>query len=364
MFENIAGQESAKGILESMITSGNIPHALLFAGPYGVGKGEMAIDLASKLLCENGPDSGCAECSACHRASKLEHPDLHILFPFRAPPQSAERRSAWVDELSNHRKLLSGEAYPPVLYEKSSSIVRNLVDEVRERLLESSFEGGRRVCIIFNADKLNPTTSNLLLKILEEPPAGVHFILTTERISSVLPTIISRSSVIKLRRLHENEIKSYLDNFEELDQEKIISYAKSAGGSIKTAKALAFENKGEMIQRSYELYNDVANGGPEDAVSNALLFARSREIVEAEEIINGFVFCTKSVLDKKLGIFNEKNDISKTPDTIKVLSNRTDIPSLNRLSAKLEDGLEMLGRNVNISTVMTTIFYGINDTYR
>lgn len=361
MFESVVGQENARKVLEAMITSGNVPHALLFAGPYGVGKGEMAFDLARKLLCENGPESECTTCSACYRASKLEHPDLHVLFPFRARPNKAEKQALWPDELFEHRKRLSQESYPPVIYEKSRQIVKELVTEVRERLLESSFEGGRRVCIILNADKLNDTTSNLLLKILEEPPANVHFILTTERVSSVLPTITSRSSVIRFRRLMEDEIKSFLETFRELEPEKIVSYSTAAGGSIKTAKALAFDNKAEVLSKSFDLYRAVAVGEPEDAVSNALSFAWSRELTEAEELINGFAMYTKFVLENKLSIYNKRNKYS---DTIDTLGSYTDIPSLNRLSAKLEDGLEMLGRNVNISTVMTSIFYGINDTYR
>ena len=71
--------------------------------------------------------------------------------------------------------------------------------------------------------------------------------------------------------------------------------------------------------------------------------------------------CTKSVLENKLGIAQERNEIT---DTINSLSNITDISHLNRLSARLEEGLEMLGRNVNVSTVMTSIFYGINTAYR
>lgn len=361
MIESVVGQENAKKVLEAMMTSGNVPHALLFAGPYGVGKGEMAFDLARKLLCENGPESECTTCSACYRASKLEHPDLHVLFPFRARPKKAEKQALWADELFEHRKRLSQESYPTITYEKSRQIVKELVTEVRERLLESSFEGGRRVCIILKADKLNDTTSNLLLKILEEPPANVHFILTTERVSSVLPTITSRSSVIRFRRLMEDEIKSFLETFRELEPEKIVSYSKAAGRSIKTAKALAFGNKAEVLSKSFDLYRAVAVGEPEDAVSNPLSFAWSRELTEAEELINVFAMYTKFVLENKLGIYNKRN---KYFDTIDTLGSYTDILSLNRLSVKLEDGLEMLGRNVNISTVMTSIFYGINDTYR
>ena len=80
MFDDVVGQENAKKVLMSMLESDTIPHAFLFAGPYGVGKGEMAFDLARKLLCDEGLKSECTSCNSCNRASKLEHPDLHILF--------------------------------------------------------------------------------------------------------------------------------------------------------------------------------------------------------------------------------------------------------------------------------------------
>lgn len=86
MFEQIVGQEQAKKTLGAMLETGRIPHALLFAGPWGTGKGEMAFELARMLLCQNGSVSGCSTCAPCMRASRLEHPDLHILFPFRGKP--------------------------------------------------------------------------------------------------------------------------------------------------------------------------------------------------------------------------------------------------------------------------------------
>jgi len=361
MFDGIIGQENAKRVLGSMIASGNIPHTLLFVGPYGVGKGETAFDMARMLLCENGPESECTTCSACYRASKLEHPDLHILFPFKNQPEKAENRARWFEEFFEHIKLLSEETYPTVVYEKARWIVKVLVNEVRERLLESSFEGGRKICVILSADKLNKTTGNSLLKILEEPPDDVHFILTTERLSSVIPTITSRSSVVRFRRLREDEIITYLEANWELEPGKIVSYAKASGGSIKTAKALAFDNRAEVLSRSFDLYRSVALGEQEEVVSNAFTFLRSKDLIEVEELINGFAVCTKSVLENKLGIDNSRNEYS---DMTSTLSSRADISSLNELSARFEEGLEMLGRNVNIGTVMTSIFYGIYDAYR
>ena len=77
--------------------------------------------------------------------------------------------------------------------------------------------------------------------------------------------------------------------------------------------------------------------------------------------MKGFAICTKSVLENKLGITEDRNNC---PETLNSLCNYTDILYLSRLSARLEKGLEMLGRNVNVSTVMISVFYEINDTFR
>ena len=361
MFENIIGQESVKKTIGSMIETGCIPHALLFVGPYGVGKGETALDLARMLLCENGPDSGCSTCSSCSRSAKIEHPDLHVLFPFRARPKKAENYAAWADELVNHRKILGEESYAPIVYEKGRQIVVDLAGEVHERLQESSFEGGNKVCVILYADRLNPQTANSMLKILEEPPAGVHFILTSERLSSVLPTITSRASVVRFRRFTETEIVSCLENVFGIEPDKSVSYATLAEGSLKTAKAFVFDNKAAVRSKAFDLYKTVALGNSDEVVTQILPFSRSRDVTEAEELIGGFALSTRSVFEKKCGMDCHDGNYS---ESITMLSGLTDIGALKDLSFRLEEGLEMLGRNVNISTVMTSIFYEINDTYK
>ncbi|MDP2983987.1 MAG: DNA polymerase III subunit [Candidatus Latescibacter sp.] len=358
MFDRIVGQENVKKVLASMLETGKIPHALLFAGPYGAGKGETALEFARMLLCTNGPLSGCTSCSACIRSSRIEHPDLHLLFPFRSRPVKDD--GEWYEDIQKHRKLIR-EGYQPVEYEKNRQIVIDLVSEVQERLMESSFEGGRRVCIIFQADRLNDKTGNMLLKILEEPPDDVHFILTTERISSVLPTIVSRASVLRFRRLKEKEIEEYLKNFPDLTAEQMKSCALFGEGSIKTAKAFAFQNKEDGRTKSYEIYRNVALGGPDAVTANAAPFLWSREVRDAEEIINGFALCTRSVLELKSGICKNENVL---PQSMRELADATNLASLHRLSGRLENAIEMLGRNVNISNVMTKLLYEIHDTYR
>jgi DNA polymerase III delta' subunit len=360
VFDRIAGQEQVKKVLVSMLETGKIPHALLFSGPYGSGKGEMALEFARMLLCTEGPLSGCDKCSSCYRASRLEHPDLHVLFPFRSRPSTKDKEAEWLGDLQKHHESLK-EDYQPYIYEKARSIVKELVNEVYERLLESSFEGGRRVCIIHLAERLNRTTGNMLLKILEEPPEGVYFILTTERLSSVLPTIVSRSSTLRFRRLTEKEIENYLKIFPDLTEEQRKTSSHFGEGSIKTAKAYALQNKDDKRTRSFEIYRNVALGGQEEVIANASPFQWAKNVPEVEELIRGFALLTRSILEFKAGVCNNEME---HPSALTELAEAANLNSLHRLSVSIESSLEMLGRNVNISMVMTKLLYEINDTYR
>ncbi len=341
-----------------MLESGRTPHALLFAGPWGVGKGETALELARMLLCQNGPASGCSQCAPCIRAARLEHPDLHILFPFRAKPESND--GEWFEELARQKQILA-EPYAPVVYEKGRQIVTYQVVEARERLLESSLEGGRKVCVILSADRLNPKTANALLKTLEEPPEGVHFILTAERVSSVLPTIVSRASVLRFRRLRVTEIADWLGRHPELTPEKRLACARLGEGSIKAAKAFAFERREDIRAVSRDLYEKTALGGADAVVAHAASFLGSKDVLDAEELITGFTLLTRSVAEWKCGLGPEDEG---RIESIRRLADSTDIDSLTKLAASLEKGLEMLNRNVNISMIMTKLLYEIHDTYR
>jgi DNA polymerase-3 subunit delta' len=360
LFESVVGQEQAKKTLRATIESGRIPHTLLFAGPNGVGKGETALELARMLLCTEGVASECDSCGSCHRAAKIEHPDLHVLFPFRAPPDGSSEYQKWMETLQEHRELIAREKYPPVVYEKSRSIVIDIVNDVYVRLMESSFEGGRRVCVIFHADKLNVKTANTLLKILEEPPDGVHFILTTENLSSVLPTITSRSSIIRFRRLTAREVDEYLAGMGVGDSRQRQAAAAVSDGSLKTAKAVALSDSSERYARSIDMFVKAAMGTYGDVISASSSFQWSRDYLEAEEIVHGFVRLTRRILEAKLGMNAGDNNMNAP---VEQLAEKTSVSALNRLSAGLEKALDMLGRNVNIALVMSTIQYEIHDAF-
>ena len=146
-----------------------LPHAILLSGQQGTGKMVFAEHLAQALLCEHidADKNACGMCSACHLFSQHSHPDCMVMRP--------------ETEEGNARKLQQIK-----------------VDAVREVLAFaqlSSHQGGRRVIIIEPAEALNLQAANALLKVLEEPPANVVFILVSHHSERLLPTILSRLQV-------------------------------------------------------------------------------------------------------------------------------------------------------------------------
>lgn len=171
-----------------------LPHALLFAGPKGVGKRETADSLAGRLLCETprvAHQAACGRCDACIMLASGSHPDFRLL-----QPEAAEEE---------------GEA--PVDGEKKKASKQIRIGQVRE--LEAFFNigshrGGARVCIIEPAEAMNAVTANSLLKILEEPSVSFYFIMISHRWRSLLPTLLSRSRRIMFSPPAAAEAKAWL----------------------------------------------------------------------------------------------------------------------------------------------------------
>lgn len=185
-----------------------LPHALLLHGNSGIGKFDFAQLLAQSLLCLS-PHSGgepCNACASCTWFAQGNHPDFRLL----TPEQDA------VEE---------PESSPAKKTTKKSQISVAQVRELADFLTLSSHQsGGLRVVVIHPAEALNPTSANGLLKMLEEPPAGVVFILVTHQLNRLLPTIISRCQKIDMPLPERDLALVWLREQGQADAEQLLDY--------------------------------------------------------------------------------------------------------------------------------------------
>ena len=157
-------------------------HAWLLNGPSGLGQFELSLALARAWLCDNpSPQGACGVCGSCHAVDVHTHADLNVLMP-----ETLSLELGWPLDQKTQDDLDSKKRKP-------SKEIK--VDAIRQAVSFTQFtrsRGTTKVVLIFPAERMNGITANALLKTLEEPPGAVKFILATESVHQLLPTIRSR----------------------------------------------------------------------------------------------------------------------------------------------------------------------------
>ncbi|MDQ7977179.1 DNA polymerase III subunit delta' [Paraburkholderia sp. SARCC-3016] len=169
------------------------PHALLLHGQAGIGKLHFAQHVAQGLLCEAPQADGqpCGQCAACNWFVQGNHPDYRIVLPEALAAEAgfvAANGDEKADKAADKADADDGKKTRAPSKEIRIEQVRALLDFCGV----GSHRGGLRVVVLYPAEALNVAAANALLKTLEEPPAGVVFLMVSARIDRLLPTIISR----------------------------------------------------------------------------------------------------------------------------------------------------------------------------
>ena len=219
-FQDFEGQSAHIGRLRREFAGRAFAHAYCFAGPAGTGKRSVALLLAAACLCRaEEKERPCGVCGPCRRVLAGTHPDLHTVEPEKG------KRDIGV------------------------GVMRAALEEGAV----SSFEGGAKVFLIPEADRMNPQAQNCLLKTLEEPPEGTVFLMTTARPSALLPTVLSR---VRLIRFHPLSGEAESRRLQELGWEKARADAAAAltEGCVGAALALddgALSRRRELTRRLF-----------------------------------------------------------------------------------------------------------------
>lgn len=325
---NVFGQDAALTHLATAVKKGTLHHAYLFTGPDKSGKKLMAMDLARAVNCESeNPPCGC--CDSCNRITVLIHADVWLI--------DLENRG---DEPDNRKQIKTEE-----------------IEDLQHSANLPPFEGKARVFIIDGAEALSSYAANRLLKILEEPPPRVIFILLSKALESVLPTIVSRCQHLAFRNVAYGELEAYLTERFGVDALKAKLVARLSGGrpgwailALNDEKFLSdfLENRNKLL----ELYKASRTERFDYAEKIASQFAGNRLSVMDE--LKYWQVLARDVLFMQFGL--EGNIINcDALEQLRVLAGRYKPSDVRNIIGAISQTREQLQRNINPRLALETM---------
>ncbi|MFH0761399.1 MAG: DNA polymerase III subunit delta [Bacteroidota bacterium] len=256
-FREVPGQYEIKSRLIQAVRANRVSHALLFSGSAGTGNYAIALAFAQFLQCKNPTEEdSCGRCASCHQAAGMVHPDIHYVFPVaRTIKNPGEPISE--DLLEEWREYISGNPFPEMndwfsamkIENKQAGIFKREAEEILRKLSFKSYQSDYKIVIVWLPEKMNPSAANKLLKIIEEPADHTVFLFVSENTDDILPTILSRTQLIKVPGisvvdLHDKLLVDFPERESELE-----SVAKRSGGDYLIARDMIGLSEAAQVNR-------------------------------------------------------------------------------------------------------------------
>ena len=305
-FQSIIGQKETKEQLVQMVQHNRLSHALLFLGKEGNGALSLALAFAQYIVCEkvngkqatgngqqatasslfetpenlpfaindspqtNQPETrndACGQCPACKKANELVHPDIHFSYPVITKksgekPVSTDYIKEWREFVTLHPY---GNVYDWLQFidaeNKQGNITANECNDIIRKLNLKSFESEYKILIMWMPEFLGKE-GNKLLKLVEEPPPNTLFIFVAENEALVLPTILSRTQLVKIPVLTNLEVEAALELRAGVAMEKAQQVAAVSEGNYREAIQLLQHAEDDWQQVLREWLNAIVKTGP------------------------------------------------------------------------------------------------------
>ena len=335
-------------ILAAFLQKRNIPHALLFTGIEGIGKKDAAIAFAMACNC-TGEKSGLSEV--------IDNSTIKKDLSLAVNPCGCCRSC---------RKIESGNHPDIIRIKPSGAFIK--IDQIRglcDILAMKPYEARVRVVIISDAHAMNPSASNALLKMLEEPPDSSILILTACHISDLLPTIVSRCQHIRFNPVSVKSIETRLIENQGLALDKASIIASMANGSISRAFAM---NNSSWINRRNWLINNIGPNQSDQSQPGALFSMSSGMLMAFAEMLKknkDFLFDSLEIMKswlRDLVIYNfhpEKITNKDLITKIQYASQKIDIKSLLLKIDAIQSAQQDIQANANLRLTLETMMMRI-----
>jgi len=246
LFQEIIGQNAIKEQLIQSVFENRVSHAQLFLGPEGSGSFALALAYAQFISCtERSRTDSCGNCASCRKYNKLIHPDLHFSYPFF---RGGEKEDSMAD-LGEWRDLVLSNPYFDLdewrlrldAQNKQPNINKAECLNILHRLSLKAFESEYKTMIIWLPEYLK-NEGNRLLKTLEEPANKTLIILVAQNQDQILNTIISRTQLVKIPALKNEDIVRYLTDNKDISEAQASRIAYLSDGNMQAALNLLKED--------------------------------------------------------------------------------------------------------------------------
>jgi DNA polymerase III subunit delta' len=321
---NLVGHEWAVDMLRKHVVNGAVRHAYLFAGPPGLGRRTLALRFAQSLNCEQSTEPGvpCEQCRNCKQIAAMQHADLAVIEPTIKDPD-------------HPKELISAP---------NGEIRISQIRELQKTINLKPYQSRYRVLIFLRFHQANIEACNALLKTLEEAPSYAVLILTADNPEQLLPTVVSRCEVLRLRRLSLEQVQKALESRGvEADQAKLVAHI--SGGRF--GYALRMLEDTALLEQREERLNDLQGL---IAASRVEKFAYAERLAKDKDAMRQTVMIWLSYWrDVMLRSARAETPLVNVDRNVEIedLAGRLDLSSTRTLVSGLEEALEQMERNVN-----------------
>lgn len=310
------GNTESVQTLTCSLTGGRLSHAYLFYGPKGSGKRTLAIQFAQAILCRDTAARPCGHCPDCLKVSKLIHPDL----------------------------LLEGGDGG------KSSFHAEVVRKIRSEAYIRPNSGDYKVYILCGVENMSTAAANALLKVLEEPPRHVVFLLTCESKRAIPETLVSRCVPVALYPVEPRECAEAVARLSGESDQAQIDYAVSLSGGL-IGGALGLLTEKEMRQAS-----EIAQ-----KLRDSLLSPDELDTLVAGAPLDGNRALTLRVLPLLTGVIR-KSILSKVGAKPDPLACKYSLKALLRMVQTIDQAQSNLERNANLGLTLCWLCAGLRQT--
>ncbi len=289
------GQPRVERVVRDFLREGTLPHSLLLSGPEGAGKALFALDIAARLNCEAEKDPPDGTCAACGKVGRLEHPDLHLVFP--VPSGEWEKSMPAVIESRREDFYASGE-----FGGRARSIGIGSIRKVIETVSKHPFEGRKTVVVVFEAHLMTLEAQNAFLKVLEEPPPSSVLVLVTEFPDKLLDTVLSRCQQIRFDYLGREAVGSFLETFYSVEGKEAERISILSEGNLRRGIRFLEEGFAGVRSDAASLLRVVFAGTGRDLLGESERIAREYNRDEVRTLIEEMAVLMRILMRQQAGV--------------------------------------------------------------